>query len=1498
TESPLESVQKFFDFNYPTLSRDKGHTKNTDTRTPGVFDAHLDPEYRLERVVELADIPADLQQVAQNALDNHTSLPIIGKHFSTKRHLEEEMKEAGQGSIQTEVDIERIYGRAVGGPCTAVAETLLYGRDSWSPGCLRWSFRPLNNNEKEDPVAKNHAVADGFLNIFNPSAKNAESLALSKTQQDVFDSFPVLAVWEFKNLNFFLETVGLATFEGVDSLVGGRFPWATCEFDGQCIAQHPQHAKTGSFMGWDAENPPSESYRKARESPEYRKRLNEKISVAQAMETREMAKKQNPKAKSKFGKRKAAYRIKREAALAKQNSILGTVIEESTDIDTEPILKGSKWSDFNETSPSMPLSSFVKSSRNLIQQVWSEAVRHDATFICINAGNIEIICIRDRLMKTLYVSDIIQVQKCKKYMQLHTGLIIAAVRDAEDRAREKKALNLRDVKDPEALFETYQHSLEDHDQTTPLDYNTFYQLYVASSPHNTTNRVCRGTLKIHGTLFANTFKGGDHPMLVIKNASTPQDIQTLRDEYETLCALNDADVSGIPHAFGFYYSPNKQDSKRSFAALVMEDMGVWSLSNIQNGIDARERKLQKVKRAKAKHEKYVCITTDEQNKRFELLLRSLHKAGYAHGNLTKENLILQHGIKSLDAGVSIVGFKHAVALEPLTRDVVIANEKCRLQNVLATTVMPKWYHEARQQGVQGFYLSVTSRLMLEEEERLNAAFKTSCDFNPPSQFVNAYVYPQITAPLTFYDKHVNKRLWFKKVTLVPSFASDLAQAAHRTFSNVKADGAQLPAVDDEFPTLKSKRIVDERGLIADARGVARRYQIETSFPASIMASMLFLHPNCPTWTDSVRVFESRQPRQYTYPALNEDYSPQFLAPYTPQAAHYFNVISREAWNAMAEDTREEICYARKRFRLLAVWQMFYVRREACRALKRLNTLTLIDNFPVPSFGALSSPCKPADAELPVSPDALSTAWGVSVANFVKSASPPGTKHADDTDSTTLPAAKQPLRRSLRIPSKIVASGANRPQVKKPGADITAESPPTVTPISERIVQWSQVKIPSHEESKPDDEEMATFILQHAWARAVERDSTFIVLHCGSYERIAFRHRSSRTLFISELIDVGKCSDPAYGAIHIGLFISIVKDALDRTRQLIDAESVKQSKKRKRPGIDSQDGRKRPKTRAAIAQEKVRKQTDENNFKTVSAEVAQRSLALLRIQHSHFNSSVPSSFLRHGLTSSTKVKKLIYKPSGTGDAHEGFIDVMDPCGSTMSLSKVVVKFAFEPGERQRLRHEFKVYEHLRSSGVSGIPYHFGLFKDVEGDTLALILTNGGTPLPDRKPQLNPHEYDPSFSVSSSERADFIRVLKSIHAAGVRHRDIRGDNLVVNEDGVVNIIDFDRASLKSREQTMQSEMEHLISTLDGDHAATGLEFVSRGSFRESGPPSIVRQSGWENSDDDSDRALRAVPPDLDLDNFPALFSDDDVVCSGDEASVEGESGSGGTVSVGEQ
>ena len=75
-------------------------------------------------------------------------------------------------------------------------------------------------------------------------------------------------------------------------------------------------------------------------------------------------------------------------------------------------------------------------------QTWTEAVNDDATFVVINAGNLEIIGKRDRATQSLYISNVIDVTACD-YGKLHTGLYIAAIRDARNRTTQLRHCNPR-----------------------------------------------------------------------------------------------------------------------------------------------------------------------------------------------------------------------------------------------------------------------------------------------------------------------------------------------------------------------------------------------------------------------------------------------------------------------------------------------------------------------------------------------------------------------------------------------------------------------------------------------------------------------------------------------------------------------------------------------------------------------------------------------------------------------------------------------------------------------------------------------------------------------------------------------------------------------------------------------------------------------------------------------------------------------------------------------
>ncbi len=87
-----------------------------------------------------------------------------------------------------------------------------------------------------------------------------------------------------------------------------------------------------------------------------------------------------------------------------------------------------------------------------------------------------------------------------------------------------------------------------------------------------------------------------------------------------------------------------------------------------------------------------------------------------------------------------------------------------------------------------------------------------------------------------------------------------------------------------------------------------------------------------------------------------------------------------------------------------------------------------------------------------------------------------------------------------------------------------------------------------------------------------------------------------------------------------------------------------------------------------------------------------------------------------------------RPGSTGIVHIGTM-ALDPSGPT---AKVAVKLAFSREEKSRLMEEHRIYSHLHSRRVQGIPYVIGLFVDEdlllgsEGPH-ALVMTYAGVSL---------------------------------------------------------------------------------------------------------------------------------------------------------------------------
>ena len=80
-------------------------------------------------------------------------------------------------------------------------------------------------------------------------------------------------------------------------------------------------------------------------------------------------------------------------------------------------------------------------------------------------------------------------------------------------------------------------------------------------------------------------------------------------------------------------------------------------------------------------------------------------------------------------------------------------------------------------------------------------------------------------------------------------------------------------------------------------------------------------------------------------------------------------------------------------------------------------------------------------------------------------------------------------------------------------------------------------------------------LFQCWGEAVRLNSSVIVFHSGNSELIGIRHRESQTLYLSDVIETYNTTSPAYEKVQVGLYFSLIRDAVDRMQQTVDARMV-------------------------------------------------------------------------------------------------------------------------------------------------------------------------------------------------------------------------------------------------------------------------------------------------------------------------------------------------------
>lgn len=367
--------------------------------------------------------------------------------------------------------------------------------------------------------------------------------------------------------------------------------------------------------------------------------------------------------------------------------------------------------------------------------------------------------------------------------------------------------------------------------------------------------------------------------------------------------------------------------------------------------------------------------------------------------------------------------------------------------------------------------------------RFKATFEAS--YNPEISQDQALVEsltPEST-PVNFYDRHIASHLVLKNISYLPKITQLLSEAGDEAIQNFLRAGFRFKEANyNMYPLDIPSNVFD------DANSVAKHYDHSVGRLCSAYASKLVLHPDCTTWDKAVFMV-----------VLPEDVFPSFVTD------AYMAVIGEHSsntkiFNHVDESTRDRILHFSKTYPRLAIWDVFAM-TEVATGMFHAVTRTM----PFAWECSRTKGCR-TTSNLSPPPDAMPTVISVDLPKVYKSRKKGTTAQCS----------------SSRTSKVISVSGlpSHRPHYR--------------TNFSHYL---QHVGLRSHL--------LEVANVSKAWAKAAMYDTTFIILHCGRYERIGFRHRGSQTLYMSGIIDTVNIRNPSYRKLHLGLHIAIVKDAVAR-----------------------------------------------------------------------------------------------------------------------------------------------------------------------------------------------------------------------------------------------------------------------------------------------------------------------------------------------------------------
>ncbi|KAJ7065133.1 hypothetical protein B0H15DRAFT_973631 [Mycena belliarum] len=314
------------------------------------------------------------------------------------------------------------------------------------------------------------------------------------------------------------------------------------------------------------------------------------------------------------------------------------------------------------------------------------------------------------------------------------------------------------------------------------------------------------------------------------------------------------------------------------------------------------------------------------------------------------------------------------------------------------------------------------------------------------------------------------------------------------------------------------------------------------------------------------------------------------------------------------------------------------------------------------------------------------------------------------------------------------------------------------------------------------------IAQQTWAEAVRKDASFAVVQSGNLEMICLRHRKSQTMFVSRIQAVGESQCPAYGKLHTGLYIAIMRDALDRTSQLQrPGICLPQTWLRRFDAADGEDHATNDVERNVGKQAKEKRPQDIELLNTMT----------MVVKRGHASNSLPFlpsiPYMRHpGTTTPDKSFFTIQ----VAQEFRPFI-----CCGTINLGKkqeVIVKHAHAGSDIRKLISEYNAIGTPSPDTKVLIPY------------AVLVTPNIGEPLSHRSISL----------LNANERRRFRGILQSIHDEGYVHGHLKPRNMILHRKsqsfGLVSFAYAQKLPVTIRAARQKVEFDRLEALLSLSNA----------------------------------------------------------------------------------